>query len=556
MRIRNVLRLIVIVICLGMLADDVHAHWIQTHEEMTKSAITTLAKDNHTAYWNLLNKADAGQRETNLGFLLQGVRDADLRVNGIYAIDKHCLDYTLSPDNCPNSKIIYNDISDWPVGDHKYDYQSGLGGYSRMVDSEIERIKAHINDIHTQRLLSVLKENSNGDKLWTLASIMSKSNAADMADFFYARAQNEWRIGHPKDAMYNLGFALHLVQDLTVPHHANIQLTSGETEFEKNIADHFATYAQRVELKGDYSKKSAKDFVIANAQQCQSPGYNAVRCVEQGIDSSASLLWSFFQAIGYEGNGTPPVNLAVGNSNYPIVADNLSGRWEGTYFYQDGRDQVDFHAILAIMDGKIYGFMTEPKSFGSSAIPYLHSKIEGKVKNNRVTFTKTYDGAANVRHSVAYEGNFSGNENTIKGTWTLPDGSKGTFILKKGKSDNSQQNSNTSRSSNRRLTGTWSGVYYYPSQYPPVDFSSVIIFEGSIFYGIVKEPKTFGNYNIPYIYSEIEGSISQDNKISFTKKSKYYTHTLFYTGQIDMNTRRISGKWSIPGSWSGKFNMQ
>lgn len=51
-----------------------------------------------------------------------------------------------------------------------------------------------------------------------------RSNSARMADEFFARAQREWRAYHPGDAMFNLGIALHMVQDATVPSHVHPEL--------------------------------------------------------------------------------------------------------------------------------------------------------------------------------------------------------------------------------------------------------------------------------------------------------------------------------------------
>jgi hypothetical protein len=48
-----------------------------------------------------------------------------------------------------------------------------------------------------------------------------RTNSARMADEFFARAQREWRAFRPGDAMYNLGIALHMVQDATVPSHVH-----------------------------------------------------------------------------------------------------------------------------------------------------------------------------------------------------------------------------------------------------------------------------------------------------------------------------------------------
>lgn len=48
-----------------------------------------------------------------------------------------------------------------------------------------------------------------------------RTNAARMADEFSARAERAWRAHQPGEAMFNLGIALHLVEDVSVPSHAH-----------------------------------------------------------------------------------------------------------------------------------------------------------------------------------------------------------------------------------------------------------------------------------------------------------------------------------------------
>lgn len=48
-----------------------------------------------------------------------------------------------------------------------------------------------------------------------------RTNAARMADEFWARAERAWRSHQPGEAMFNFGIALHLVEDVSVPSHAH-----------------------------------------------------------------------------------------------------------------------------------------------------------------------------------------------------------------------------------------------------------------------------------------------------------------------------------------------
>lgn len=54
-----------------------------------------------------------------------------------------------------------------------------------------------------------------------------RSNAARMADEFFARATKAWGEGRRKDAMFNLGISLHVIMDAAVPSHAHPEVNVG-----------------------------------------------------------------------------------------------------------------------------------------------------------------------------------------------------------------------------------------------------------------------------------------------------------------------------------------
>ncbi len=131
--------------------DRAEAHWLGTHEKMIAHALDILATsppqgNSWTEFVALLQEHER--------YLIEGVRDADLRANGIYAIDcgcedpkegwEGCSDGKCPPKNlgpeaecCPESKLRCNeiaDISQFIVGDHGYNPRTGEGGY--VSDSE------------------------------------------------------------------------------------------------------------------------------------------------------------------------------------------------------------------------------------------------------------------------------------------------------------------------------------------------------------------------------------------------------------------------------------
>lgn len=126
----------------------------------------------------------------------------------------------------------------------------------------------------------------------------------------------------------------------------------------------------------------------------------------------------------------------------------LYGKWKGTYNYPAGdtRAGVDFDMTIT-PDGERFTAKTkEPNTFNTDpnvdqTKPFLFANCRGSLNEaaRRVTWTKTYDGTANVSHSVEYYGNLSRNGDRIEGGWTLrspgrPDFS-GTFTLKRAVDD-------------------------------------------------------------------------------------------------------------------------
>lgn len=61
-------------------------------------------------------------------------------------------------------------------------------------------------------------------------------------EFYFDKAMNFWSNNNKKKAMFFLGAAAHLVQDLCVPHHSAGAAFCGHTEYEKWVQEHFTSY--------------------------------------------------------------------------------------------------------------------------------------------------------------------------------------------------------------------------------------------------------------------------------------------------------------------------
>jgi hypothetical protein len=107
--------------------------------------------------------------------------------------------------------------------------------------------------------------------------------------------------------------------------------------------------------------------------------------------------------------------------------------------------------------------------------------------------------------------------------------------------------------------GTWRGRYHYPNNaQAPVQFQFDIETRGARVTGRSQEPNTFGEAGVPYLYATINGTVTPDGQLRFTKTydgTGRVSHSVEYEGIIDYSTGTLSGTWHI-GATRGQFEMQ
>lgn len=115
------------------------------------------------------------------------------------------------------------------------------------------------------------------------------------------------------------------------------------------------------------------------------------------------------------------------------------------------------------------------------------------------------------------------------------------------------------------LTGSWTGVYFYPldpefnphDELPPTPFSAVLRDVGGQVTGSTLEPDLTGPPGSPDIPARLEGE-RLGSRLGFTKfpEGGGQTHTIDYEGEIAPDGDSVSGRWIIHGDWSGTLRMQ
>jgi hypothetical protein len=126
------------------------------------------------------------------------------------------------------------------------------------------------------------------------------------------------------------------------------------------------------------------------------------------------------------------LGLALAFMALPALAqspnDGLSGVWEGAYSYTDNRAPVPFIFEASVSGGQISGTISEPSTFGTAGVEFLHANVVGTIDGDVVRFTKTYDGIGGQTQSVQYQGVIDRSTQRVTGVWTLT-GSTGQFAM-------------------------------------------------------------------------------------------------------------------------------
>lgn len=106
---------------------------------------------------------------------------------------------------------------------------------------------------------------------------------------------------------------------------------------------------------------------------------------------------------------------------------DLSGVWYGRYFAISwGVPENGFIAHLEEEGGVVTGTITEPDDTGTADI--RRAFADGSRSGSALEFTKQYDPAGPLAHSVAYVGTVSDDGTEVTGEWRFS-GYHGSFVM-------------------------------------------------------------------------------------------------------------------------------
>lgn len=95
--------------------------------------------------------------------------------------------------------------------------------------------------------------------------LFGRRNAMDLAIEYYSKAIKLWPEDRNK-SMFNLGAAAHIIQDMTVPQHANIRLLDDHHQYEKFVEKNYMYFKVYNENLKPYKLNSIPDYVRFNSR--------------------------------------------------------------------------------------------------------------------------------------------------------------------------------------------------------------------------------------------------------------------------------------------------
>lgn len=141
--------------------------------------------------------------------------------------------------------------------------------------------------------------------------LYGNSNAKKECITYYTRALNEYSKGDIKNAMFYFGAACHLIQDLTIPQHANIELLNNHRSYENWVIKvyryHYefkinkgGTYLNSLQYYINYNSKKAidtyKKYLQVKNQHLRFYKITAI-ILAMAQRTTAGLMYKFFYDI-------------------------------------------------------------------------------------------------------------------------------------------------------------------------------------------------------------------------------------------------------------------
>jgi len=96
--------------------------------------------------------------------------------------------------------------------------------------------------------------------------LYGRKNAMDLGLDYYEKSSKLWESKKYKESLFYFGATLHIIQDMTIPQHANIRLLDNHRQYETYIKSTYKYVKDFQVERGAHILDSIEDYIIFNAR--------------------------------------------------------------------------------------------------------------------------------------------------------------------------------------------------------------------------------------------------------------------------------------------------
>lgn len=101
---------------------------------------------------------------------------------------------------------------------------------------------------------------------YTKKGLYGRKNAMDYAKEYYGKASQLWLVGEENKSLFYFGAALHILQDMTIPQHANVRLLDSHRQYENFVKNSYRFIKEFKASQGSYLLDSIEEYIKFNAR--------------------------------------------------------------------------------------------------------------------------------------------------------------------------------------------------------------------------------------------------------------------------------------------------
>ncbi len=133
---------------------------------------------------------------------------------------------------------------------------------------EHEFFKHYIHDINEGAVWADqdFKSSNHFFNPYTNKGLYGQSNAKDLAVSYYEKAMKNMKIGDINEGMFYFGATVHLIQDVTIPQHANVRLLDDHRQYENFVIRTYKDVHYYKATTGAYKLNSVENYIKFNAR--------------------------------------------------------------------------------------------------------------------------------------------------------------------------------------------------------------------------------------------------------------------------------------------------